>query len=130
MAWEFEPHNETVKAAGDLSTKQFYFVKLDSSGDVEVCDGVTDVPWGVLQNKPAAAGRAAEVMRYGTGKVSVDAGALSIGDFIGTSGDGQADAKTPGADTTEYIVGVVREDGAAGDTVTADIDCLAPHRAA
>ena len=74
-------------ASADLSGKQFYFVKLSGAGTVTVCAAATDVPIGVLQNKPTS-GQAAEVMMLGISKVSSDA-ALSRGNLIGTSGDGQ-----------------------------------------
>lgn len=114
----------SFEAGADLSTKQFYFVKLSGTGrGVVVCNGATDQPIGVLQNKPTS-GQIAEVMVIGLSKVSGDAD-LAIGDLIGTSGDGQADAKTPGTDTTEYVVGrVIDENGAAGGLVSALINCI------
>lgn len=117
------------KAAADLSTKQYYFVKLDSSGDVAVCAAVTDIPYGVLQNKPTS-GETAEVMVIGISKVNGDAD-LSKGNQIGTAADGQAAAYTAGTDTTKYIVGQVIDDNSAGGGyATAVINCAAPHRAA
>ena len=116
-------------ASADLSGKQFYFVKLSGAGTVTVCAAATDVPIGVLQNKPTS-GQAAEVMMLGISKVSSDA-ALSRGNLIGTSGDGQADAKTPGTDTTEYVVGqVIEASTAAGGLATAVINCANLARAA
>lgn len=122
----------TIPAAADLSAKQYYFVKF-SGGQAALCSAATDVPAGVLQNKPDAAGKPAEVLVFGISKVVADA-SLSQGNLIGTSADGQADAKTPGTDTTEYVVGVVRSPdsgaGAAGDVFSAMINCMTPHRAA
>ena len=116
-------------AAADLSGKQFYFVKLASATTVTVCAAATDKPIGVLQNKPTS-GQAAEVMVIGISKVSSDAG-LSVGDLIGPSGDGQADAKTPGTDTTEYIAGqVISGSNSAGGLATAVINCANLARAA
>jgi len=114
----------SFEAGADLSAKQFYFVKLSGTGrGVVVCDGATDKPIGVLQNKPTS-GQIAEVMVVGLSKVSADAD-LAIDALIGTSGDGQADAKTPGTDTTEYVVGrVVDENTAAGGLVSALINCI------
>lgn len=117
-------------AAADLSTKQFYFVELTAAGTVNVCGAATDKAVGVLQNKPDAAGRVAEVMVIGITKVSSDA-ALSRHDLIGPSADGQADAKVPGTDTTEYVHGqVLIATGAAGELATALINCATPVRAA
>lgn len=117
-------------AAADLSAKQFYFVELTAAGTVNVCGAATDKAIGVLQNKPDAAGRVAEVMAIGISKVSSDA-ALSRHDLIGPSADGQADAKVPGTDTTEYIHGqVIVASGAAGELATAVINCANVARAA
>src|SRR5574337_1127881 len=95
-----------LKAGADLSAKQYYFVKLSADKTVVVCAAATDIPIGVLQNKPDASGKAAEVVAVGVTKVSGDAD-LDAGHLIGTSGDGQADRKLPGTDTTEYTVGQV-----------------------
>jgi hypothetical protein len=57
----------TFKAGADLSTKQYYFVKLDVNGDVVAC-GLNGVSIGILQNIPAI-GRAARVRVLGTSKL-------------------------------------------------------------
>jgi hypothetical protein len=130
MAYEIPGLVITLPAAGDLSAGQYKFVELNSSGQVAICDAVTDIPVGVLQNKPAAAGAAAEVMVMGVSKVQGDAD-LTKGNQIGTSADGQAAAYAAGTDTTKYIVGQVLEDNAAaGGLITAIINCANPHRAA
>lgn len=119
-----------LTAGADLSGKQYHFVKLSGTGmGVVVCAAATDIPIGVLQNKPTS-GQEAEVVALGLTKIVGDAN-LAIGDQIGTSADGQADAKTVGTDTTEYVVGrVVVENSAAGGLVSAVINCMNPHRAA
>jgi hypothetical protein len=120
----------TFEAAGDLSTKQFYFVKLSAANTVTVCNGATDVPCGVLQNKPSAAGRPAVVRMFGISKVSADAG-ISVGALIGTSGDGQADTKIVSTDATEYVVGVaLTACSNAGEIIEISLNCMNPHRAA
>jgi len=124
-----QPFKISLKAGADLSTKQYYFVKLNSSGNAVVCAAATDVPVGVLQNNPTA-NQSAEIVVVGLTKVSTDA-ALAIGNLIGTSSDGQADAKTVGTDTTEYVVGVAMVTSGAADTITtAMVNCANPHRAA
>jgi len=120
-----------IVAGEDLSasTAQFKFVKLSAAKTVVLCTGATDVPFGVLQNRPAS-GACAEVCVIGVTKVQGDAN-LGYGNLIGTSADGQADAKTPGTDTTEYVVGVVIADNAAaGGLCTAVVNCASPARAA
>jgi len=129
VAYEIPLFSITLPAAADLSAHQYKFVKLNSSGQVAAIAAATDIPLGVLQDKPNAAGAAAEVAVIGVTKLQGDAD-LVRGNLIGTSADGQADAKTPGTDTTEYVVGQVLEDNsAAGGLITALINCAAPHRA-
>lgn len=129
MTYEGTAVDWTFVAAADLSAAQYKFVELDANGKVTVCNAATDIPVGVLQNDPAS-GEAATVRVFGISKVAADA-ALTIGNLIGTSADGQADAKTPGTDTTEYVVGrVLTATSAAAELATAYINCLNPHRAA
>lgn len=124
-----QPLKITLEAAADLSAKQYYFVKIDSNGKAAVCAALTDVPIGVLQNKPTA-GQAAEIVVVGVSKVSSDA-ALNEGDLIGPSGDGQADARVIGTDTTHYVGGqMLTATGAANVIGTAIINCASPARAA
>src|SRR3954468_8130891 len=89
----------SFKSNADLRTKQFYFLKLTANNTVDVCAAVTDLPIGVLQNKPNT-GEVAEVTLAGITKVSGDAD-LAAGDSIGTSVDGQAAAYIAGTDTTK-----------------------------
>ena len=118
-----------VTASADLSAKQYYFVKISGANTVDVCSGATDKPIGILQNKPTS-GQAAEVVVIGVSKVSADA-SLTAGNLIGTSADGQADPKTPGTDTTEYVVGTVQQGVSnAGEIATVIINCAAPARGA
>ena len=130
MAWEGNiVLNHTFEAAADLSAKQFYFVKLTSAGKVDVCAAVTDVPIGVLQNKPTA-GQAATVMIIGITKLVADA-AVDEGNIIGTGADGQAQPVTVGTETTVYIAGqALSQVSNAGEVFTAVVNCAAPARAA
>lgn len=118
----------SAAAGADLSDKQFYFVKWDSGGLI-VCDDLTDVPAGVLQNKPES-GYAAEIIAFGPSKVSADA-AITQGAFIGPSGDGQADPRVIGTDTTHYVAGVALEAASnAAEIISALINCVNCGRAA
>ena len=124
-----QPLKISLVAGADLSAKQYFFVKLNSSGQAVVCAAVTDIPVGILQNTPAS-GSVAEITVVGVSKVSSDAG-LTAGNQIGTSADGQAAAYVAGTDTTKYIVGqMLTTTGAAAVIGTAVINCVAPSRAA
>jgi len=119
----------SFKAGADLSAKQFMFVKMSAADTVILRADATDKPIGVLQNKPTS-GQIASVLVIGCTKVSSDA-ALTVGTLIGTQSDGQADAKTPGTDTTEYTCGqVIVASGAAAGLATAVINCANLGRAA
>lgn len=123
MATEIPVLTFTRAAAADLSAQQYRFVKLDASGDIAAIGAATDQAIGVLQNKPDAAGKAAEVMVMGISKVEADA-ALNEADLIGPSADGQADAKVPGTDTSEFICGqMISATSGAGVLGTAAINC-------
>lgn len=87
-------------ANADLSEKQYYIVKESSQGVVAVCTGATDVPAGILQNKPKS-GEAAIVRKLGISKVRVNAAGLAHGTSWGTDNAGRAIAKT----TDKDIVG-------------------------
>jgi hypothetical protein len=119
------------QAAGDLSTKQFYFVKLSAAHTVDVCSGVTDKPIGVLQNKPSAAGQEAEVCISGWTKVQAG-GTVTVGTHfnIGTDGNGKAVAYAPGTDTTKFLVGQPVTSGASGSLMEAIINCASAGRGA
>ena len=116
------------EAGADLSAKQFYAVKW-SSGKIVACAGTTDIPIGILQNKPTS-GETAKVCVFGLTKVNSDA-ALAQDDLIGTSADGQLATYVNGTDTTKYIIGrVVIASAAAAGYATAFINCVDPHRGA
>ena len=131
MAYELSNYSVkiTLPAAADLSAKQYYFVKVNTSGQAALCAAATDRPIGVLQNTPTA-GQAAEVLVVGGTKI-VSSASIDEGSLIGTASTGKADAKTPGTDTTEYGVGqVILAAGADGEVLTAVINCASPARAA
>ena len=121
---------KTFKSAGDESSNQYKLMKLDASGDILICSGGTDVPVGVLLNKPDAAGKAALIGMLGIG-FALGAAALNEFDLVGTDGSGLLDAKIPGTDTTEFAVGqVLQGSTAANDLVVCSFNFMNPHRAA
>lgn len=130
MARENWTMTDTREAGADISSHHLAFVKLNSSGKLVAIAAATDIPHGVLLNKPDASGKAATIGIIGIGKVKAN-GAITAGDVIGTSADGQVDGKTAGSDTTEYVVGMAMETvSAASELVTCTINCIAPHRSA
>ena len=106
----------TFTAAADLSAKQYHFVVLASATTVNVATAITNAPIGILQNTPES-GQQAIVRISGVSKVVAD-GTLAAANFIGTSADAQADAISPGTDTTVYMTGQCVEAASAGETTT------------
>ena len=104
-------------AGADLSTKQFFLVKRHSTeGQVVIVAATTDIPKGILQNAPAAAGRAAEVMVLGLSKAEVEATTdIAIGDKLGPHTDGRLIKKTANND---IVCGIAEQ---AATTATGDI---------
>ncbi len=118
----------SAPAGADLSGSQFFFVKW-SSGTFVVCAAVTDVPAGVLQNKPIL-GRPAEVIAHG-GTFVMSSAAIAQGASIGTDATGKAETKVAGTDTTEYVTGrTLKAAAGADELVSALVNCISPHRAA
>lgn len=102
-----------MTAENDLSSSQFYCLELGAAaGQVDVCDGATDLVIGVLQNKPTA-GKECRIRTHGISKVKAG-GTISRGNRVGTHTDGTIVAKTADAD---LLVGIALHDASTGDYV-------------
>lgn len=97
---------KTLVAGEDLSSKQFYIMQLDSSGDLEIAESATDFIVGVLQNKPKS-GEHATYRFAGTTKVRCG-GSISIGNLLTAASDGEAVVTTTNAD---IVIGRALEAG-------------------
>lgn len=113
----------TFEAAGDLSAKQFHFVKLSAANTVTACTATTDNAIGILQNKPSAAGRPAVVRIFGMSK-AVASGALAAGALIAT----EADAEVGAPATNDPVLGKALEASSAqGELIKVLINCVNPY---
>jgi len=106
-------------AAGDLSTRQFYAVRLSgSSGNpFEVASistgNVTQRPIGILQNDPNASGQGAEVMLSGISKVALG-GNVTQGDLLSNDCAGRIVGVTIAGTqntTAAYVIGQALQSG-------------------
>ncbi len=98
-------------AGADLSALQWNFVKLNSSGEAISMAAITDIPFGVLQNAPAA-GEIASIIPIGAGCSKITLGAsLSPGALVSSGTTGKAVA----AVATAYTNGQLLEGGADGE---------------
>lgn len=96
MSQSVNSNEKTLLAGEDLSAKQFYIVQLDSSGNIEVGEGATDLLVGVLQNTPES-GQAGRYRFAGTTKVVASA-AIAIGANVTTTNAGKAVTTTTDKD--------------------------------
>lgn len=117
--------DESFKAEQDLSAKQYYAMELSAADQVDTCDGLQDKVIGILQNKPAAAGRAAQVRILGITKwVSDGSGtAIAVGDYVGTSAAGKAIKKA----TNDYTVRGIALDASSADGAVIRVLLLGPQ---
>lgn len=100
MAYHGSQLTVPMEAGQDLSTKQFYIVKLASDGQIDPAGAANTQSEGVLQNDPSAAGREALVCVAGVTKV-VAGEAIAVGDSIATDTSGKAVVAASG----EFILG-------------------------
>ena len=99
MSMERALYDESFKAEQDLSAKQFLAMELSAEDQVDTADAAADPVIGILQNKPKA-GEAAEVRLLGISKAVTDgnAGAIAVGDFLGTNNAGKLVKKSTDKD--------------------------------
>lgn len=95
----------TFEASGDLSTKQYFAVKLDSNGQIAVA-GAGEKAIGILQNKPAAAGRAGTVRVFGVSRMYAG-GVIAPGANV--AADAAGEGKTAVANTTDTQAGAAAD---------------------
>lgn len=102
----------TVEAGADLSADQFKFVQVAADEQVDVVSSAGGDAIGVLQNDPAAAGRAATVCYAGVTKVIAGA-TVAAGAKIQSDASGQAIT----AATGDAVLGVALKGGAANEVI-------------
>lgn len=127
MATERPGKSVSFQAAADLSDWQFRFVKLDANGQVAKVTATTDQPFGILQDKPAAQGRAANIMLDGRSKLVMGAN-VAKGDFIGTDATGRGIAVAFGTANASIVGTCVIDNSVAGGIGSVEFDCKNPAR--
>lgn len=101
----------SLPASGDLSTKQFYAVKINSSGQIAVA-GAGEFAIGILYSKPSAAGQIAAVAPFRGQVLKGRAGAaFNPGALLAIDADGElvsatlATVDTAAGTTNDPVVG-------------------------
>lgn len=111
----------TFIAGADLSTKQYYLMKMSADNTVNIASANTDKIIGVLQNKPLS-GEAAVVRVLGTSKViSHGAAAIAAGDYLTSDSNGKAEEADADLD---FVIGMALEASAADNDI---IEMLITH---
>ena len=124
MAVEYSGFDISFVAAEDLSSHQFRFVHQASNTTVDLMDGATEFPIGILQNAPES-GETAVVRITGTSKLVMNA-AVTVGskvkaEYVGATDNGKGDA----ADTDyDNVRGICIEASGAEDDVGAVLLCV------
>jgi hypothetical protein len=137
-----QPLKISLEAAADLSALQYTFVKRDTNGRAVAVAAATDIPIGILQNKPKALGQMAEIVVIGISKVLVTTTGTQFTtflDLVGFDATGKAQKATAtglgGAyvQGTKLAVGQIAPIGGtgvgipvSGDTSRVAINCLNP----
>lgn len=104
-----------LKAAADLSAKQFKVMKMVGSLSVNVA-GDGEAGMGILQNLPSASGQAAEVVALGVSKV-LAGDTITAGQRLASDANGDLVPATSG----ERVMGVALEGGSSGELISAMI---------
>ncbi len=117
MAFEDPGKTITLEAGASLASDQYKLVTLASDGQVDVTGAAAaNTPIGILQNKPSAAGQAAEIMIDGISK-AIAGETIAAGELVGPSTD--TAGRVGDADTTaDVIIGMAITGGAAGETIS------------
>lgn len=117
MAVQYPNQVISFTAGADLSSNQFYLLKLNSSGNAVLATGAGSPLIGVLQNKPEN-GEAAEVMVAGVAKVIAGA-TIDEADIITANASGKALSVTTKSLTfSGYAIGQAITAGATGEYVS------------
>jgi len=87
-----------LEAAGDLSSSQFLFVKMDTNGDVVIASAAGEDVVGVLQNTPAS-GAIAVVRVLGPSRV-IGSAAVNPGALVATTSAGKSKTAVAGRTDT------------------------------
>jgi hypothetical protein len=112
MSHEYNTLTISLPANGDLSSNQYYGVKMNSSGNAVVISTQGDKALGVLQNDPDTAGQAAAIMVYGVSKV-VAGGTIVRNDPVTFNSSGTA---VKADEETEAVIGRAMYSASSGET--------------
>ena len=107
-----------LSAGADISANQFEAVRQGAADlEVRAITVNTQIPIGILQNNPNAAGQGAEVAGPGSTCKARLGGTVTRGDLLTVDGDGELVTATAGTDTTRYVIAQALQSGVDQDVV-------------
>lgn len=112
MAYEITGLKFTLPAAADLSASQYCFLSCNATSQAALLTTAVNTV-GVLQNKPAAANVAAEIMVNAVSKVKAGA-TVAAGANVMADGSGRAITAT----STNKIIGIALTGGAVNEIIS------------
>lgn len=113
MVTELALWDDSYSMEQTATGSQYCLVELSAANQVDVCDGAGDIAIGILQNTPGA-GQAAQVRKLGRSKLIAGAGAITVGNRIGTDASGHGVAKTANGD---WCIGIAETASSASGTI-------------
>lgn len=116
MGTELQALDISLKAAADLSALQFRIMKISAARTINKATAATDEMIGILQDKPAAAGRVGTVRVGGLSKLE-SGGTISAGAPVTSDANGKGVASAPSS-ANESIIGWAIEAAVSGDIFT------------
>lgn len=118
---------ESFKSGDDFSSKQYYGCKFEADRQIALTSADTDVPAGLILNKPED-GETAEVLIIGRAP-GVVSEAIAAGELVRIVSGGKIGLFVPTTDTTEYCVGQCVEGADNNNEVGVfNFNFAAPHK--
>lgn len=111
----------SVEASADLSASQYRYMVVNASGQLAAASAGAKAD-GILQDKPAAAGRAGSLGISGVSKVEAGA-AFTAGDDLAVGTSGKAVLATTG----DIVVGRAMEDATGDGSIVPTRIVMAPE---
>lgn len=119
-------HTESWNASESLASNQYYGVTMSGDRAVDLQDAITDIPAGILQNKPTS-GQQAQVMVAGR-TPGVVAEAITAGQQVRIDAAGKFAVFAVDTDVTAYCCGYcvvgAGNDGEIGEFVVNCATCF------
>lgn len=108
------------EVASDLSSYQYYPVVINADGQIELASNVTKLN-GILQDKPAVAGRAGAVQSTGISKVQLG-GTVNEGDSLAVNSSNKVVAIDLAAASDRWLLGTSLTNGISGEVGSVELN--------